>query len=44
MKITQDVRDYAAKLGTDEGSALKQGLAEKSAEFREAGAEVYRPL
>jgi phosphomethylpyrimidine synthase len=30
MKITQDVRDYAAS-----------GMAEKSAEFREKGAEIY---
>jgi phosphomethylpyrimidine synthase len=44
MKITQDVREYAAKLGTDERSALEKGMAEKSAEFREAGAEVYRTL
>ncbi|MGQ0618558.1 MAG: phosphomethylpyrimidine synthase ThiC [Panacagrimonas sp.] len=42
MKITQDVRDYAAKIGADEKAALEQGMAEKSAEFRQAGAEVYR--
>jgi phosphomethylpyrimidine synthase len=42
MKITQDVRDYAAKLGADEKTALEKGMAEKSAEFREAGGEVYR--
>ena len=42
MKITQDVRDYAAKIGTDEKVALEKGMADKSAEFREAGAEVYR--
>ncbi|MDI1252552.1 phosphomethylpyrimidine synthase ThiC [Thermomonas sp.] len=42
MKITQDVRDYAAKHGLDEQTALEAGMAEKSAEFREAGAEVYR--
>jgi len=39
MKITQDVRDYAAKL--EEAEA---GMAEKSAEFREKGAEVYLPV
>ena len=44
MKITQDVRDYAAKVGADEQAALEKGMAEKSAEFREAGAEVYRTL
>jgi len=42
MKITQDVRDYAAEHGLDEQTALEAGMAEKSAEFREAGAEVYR--
>ena len=42
MKITQDVRDYAAKLGTDEEAALTAGMAEKAKEFREQGGEVYR--
>jgi phosphomethylpyrimidine synthase len=42
MKITQDVRDYAAEHGVDESAALQAGMAEKSAEFREQGAEVYR--
>jgi phosphomethylpyrimidine synthase len=42
MRITQDVRDYAAEHGVDEVAALDVGMAEKSAEFREAGAEVYR--
>ncbi|MDO5610152.1 MAG: phosphomethylpyrimidine synthase ThiC [Pseudomonadota bacterium] len=41
MRITQDVRDYAAEHGISEEDALKAGMAEKSAEFREAGAEVY---
>ena len=39
MKITQDVRDYAAKL--EEAEA---GMAEKSAEFRQMGGEVYLPV
>ncbi len=43
MKITQDVRDYAAGLGVDETAALEAGMAEKSAEFRAGVAEVYRP-
>jgi phosphomethylpyrimidine synthase len=44
MKITQDVRDYAADKGiSDEAEALAKGMAEKAAEFRAAGAEVYRP-
>ena len=41
MKITQDVRDYAAKLGVDEQAALEKGMAEKSEEFRKTGAKVY---
>ncbi|HRF83269.1 MAG TPA: phosphomethylpyrimidine synthase ThiC [Pseudoxanthomonas sp.] len=43
MKITQDVRDYAAEHGVDEARALEAGMAEKSAQFREQGAQVYRP-
>lgn len=42
MKITQDVRDYAAEHGTGEVEALTEGMAEKAAEFRAQGAEVYR--
>ncbi|QAU24132.1 phosphomethylpyrimidine synthase ThiC [Dyella sp. M7H15-1] len=41
MKITQDVRDYAAEHGVDEAAALDEGMAEKAAEFRAQGAEVY---
>jgi phosphomethylpyrimidine synthase len=36
MKITQDVRDYAATLNEKE-----QGMAEMSEKFRELGNEVY---
>ena len=36
MKITQDVRDYAAKLNEQE-----QGMAEMSDKFREMGGQVY---
>ena len=43
MKITQDVRDYAAEHGVDEQAALEAGMAEKSAQFLEQGAQVYRP-
>jgi phosphomethylpyrimidine synthase len=42
MKITQDVRDYAAEHGVDETVALDEGMAEKAAEFRAQGAQVYR--
>ena len=42
MKITQDVRDYAAKLGTDEQTALQRGMEEKAIEFKKGGAQIYR--
>ena len=42
MRISQDVRDYAEGKGMDLATAVEIGLKEKSAEFREAGAEVYR--
>jgi phosphomethylpyrimidine synthase len=42
MRITQDVRDYAAEHGLDEQAALAEGMAGKAAEFRDAGAKVYR--
>lgn len=41
MKITQDVRDFAAKQGLDEQEAMKKGMEEKSKEFKEKGSEVY---
>jgi phosphomethylpyrimidine synthase len=42
MKITQEVRDYAAKEGITEIAALKQGMEVKAVEFVKAGAELYR--
>jgi len=41
MRITEDVRKYAAEQGIDEGDALKKGLEDKSKEFVASGAEVY---
>jgi len=41
MKITQDVRDYAAAQGVDEKAALNKGMEEKSIEFKKKGAEIY---
>jgi phosphomethylpyrimidine synthase len=41
MKITQDVRDYAAKLGVDESAALEKGMESKAIEFVKKGAEIY---
>ena len=42
MKITQDVRDYAAKLAVSESEAVQIGLTEKAAEFKESGGEIYQ--
>jgi phosphomethylpyrimidine synthase len=41
MKITQDVRDYAATQGVAEAEALEKGMAEKSKEFMARGSELY---
>ena len=41
MKITEDVRKYAAEQGVTDEEALKKGMEEKSAEFVEKGSEVY---
>ena len=41
MKITQDVRDYAAQNRIQENEAIQVGLKEKSQEFRKAGSEIY---
>lgn len=44
MKITQDVRDYADKLGVDEQEALAKGMQEKAIEFVKKGSEVYQKV
>jgi phosphomethylpyrimidine synthase len=41
MKITQDVRDYAAKQGVAESEALAKGLEAKAVEFVTKGGELY---
>ncbi len=41
MKITQDVREYAAKHGVSGEKALTDGLAEKAREFKAAGGSLY---
>ena len=41
MKITEDVRKYAAERGVAEQDALKAGMAEKSQEFADKGSDVY---
>ena len=44
MKITQDVRDYARAHGLGEEQALQEGMSEKSAEFINEGAEIYKEV
>ncbi len=41
MKITEDVRKYAAEQELSESEALQAGMEQKSREFADAGAEVY---
>jgi phosphomethylpyrimidine synthase len=41
MKISEDVRKYAAEQGVSENDALKAGMEQKSREFTAAGAEIY---
>jgi len=42
MKITQDVREYAAQKAIDVDSALTTGLKDKAAEFASTGNELYQ--
>lgn len=44
MKITQDVRDFAAKQGLTEDEALRKGMEEKAVEFVKMGAEIYKEV
>jgi phosphomethylpyrimidine synthase len=41
MKITQDVRDFAASKGVSEQEALEKGMEEKASEFVAGGTEIY---
>ena len=41
MKITEDVRKFAAEQGISEEAAFEVGLQEKAKEFVEKGSEVY---
>jgi len=41
MKITQDVRDYAAEHGMETSEAIAAGMEEQSEEFVRTGAEIY---
>jgi len=44
MKITQDVRDYAAALEISEEKAIEVGMREKSGEFLREGSEIYKKV
>ena len=44
MKISQDVREYAAAKGIKEDEALTQGMDEKSKQFLEEGADIYHKI
>ncbi len=41
MKITQDVRDYAAEHGLDGSKAIEEGMKEMSETYTEKGSELY---
>ena len=44
MKITQEVREFAAAKGVAEEAALAEGMAAKADEFNRAGGEFYIPI
>jgi phosphomethylpyrimidine synthase len=44
MKITQDVREYAAQKGLEEQAALAAGMQEKADEFKKTGAKIYQEV
>jgi phosphomethylpyrimidine synthase len=44
MKITQDVRDYAASHGIHESEALEKGMQAKAAEFVKRGGKIYQKV
>ncbi|MFQ5589647.1 MAG: phosphomethylpyrimidine synthase ThiC [Phycisphaerae bacterium] len=41
MKITQEVRDFAAKQGVKESEAITLGMEQKAREFTQGGGKVY---
>ena len=41
VKITEDVRKYAAQRGLTDAEAIEEGLKQKAIEFNDAGAEIY---
>jgi len=41
MKITQDVREYAEKIGVEVERAITVGMKEKASEFKASGGSIY---
>jgi phosphomethylpyrimidine synthase len=41
MKITEDVRKFAAEQGVEEEEALQAGMEAKAREFQQQGSEIY---
>lgn len=44
MKITEDVRKYAAEHGLTDADAIESGMQAKKKEFTEKGAELYAKI
>ena len=44
MKISQDVRDFAAAQGVGEQAALQKGMEQKAVEFVQQGSSLYRKV
>jgi len=44
MKITQEVREFAAQKGLADEEALASGMAAKAEEFQRIGRQLYVPL
>jgi len=44
VKITQEVREYAASKGVGDDQALARGMQEKAIEFVRGGAKLYREV
>jgi phosphomethylpyrimidine synthase len=41
MRITEDVRKYAAEHGITDAEAIEEGMQKKKNEFLEKGADLY---
>jgi phosphomethylpyrimidine synthase len=41
MRITEDVRQYAAERGVTDAEAIQKGLKQKATEFTKSGWEIY---